>query len=81
MQRRLSSELWKYDHDKLKSYDHFHLINDSFETIKVQLVALGLIQKGLKKHVPSDTNLYWSLTPFGETKLMTLRAIEKVKNV
>jgi len=77
MMKRLGDELWRYDTDRLKQYNVFSIQEDTFQTIKVQLVALGLIQKSTKKHVPSDRAKYWSLTPFGETKLMTLRAILK----
>jgi len=80
MQNRLSEELWRYSSKKFDKPSQFKLMNESFDTIKVQLVALGLIRKGAKRHVPSDTNRYWSLTPFGENKLMTLRAIKKQKS-
>jgi hypothetical protein len=79
MKRRFAEELYRYDIDKFP--DNFRRVssitNDSFDTIKIQLLALGLIHKSQKKHVPSDTNRYWSLTPYGETTLMKLRAIKR----
>ncbi|NPU66044.1 DUF4062 domain-containing protein [Bradyrhizobium sp. 83012] len=79
MKLRLSNELWRYDIElsNLPDNTRYSIRDDSFDTIKIQLLALGLIQKSQKKHVPSDTNRYWSLTSYGETTLMTLRAIPK----
>jgi hypothetical protein len=74
MKSRLSSEIWAYATGK---GNNPKITDDDFETIKIQLLALGLIQKSTKKHVPSDTNRYWSLTSYGETVLMKLRAIPK----
>jgi hypothetical protein len=80
MRQRLSDELWKYSDQFPESARRHTLMEDDFDTIKVQLVALGLIQKSPQKHVPSDTNKYWSLTPFGETTLTKARAITREKN-
>jgi uncharacterized protein DUF4062 len=79
MKRRFAEELYRYDFAKFpKDLKRVSSIsNDSFDTIKIQLLALGLIHKSQKKHVPSDTNRYWSLTPYGETTLMKLRAIKR----
>lgn len=77
MKARLSSEIWRYNIEDFPQGGLKSITDDSFDTIKVQLFALGLIQKSPKKHVPSDTNRYWSLTPYGETMLMKLRAIPK----
>ena len=46
-----------------------------FETALLQLEALGLIEKGSKKRPVSDTATYWTLTPWGRTRLMALRAV------
>jgi len=48
-----------------------------FQTIKVQLIALGLIEKNDKKRSIKDIGAYWTLTPFGEKKMMTLKAKRK----
>lgn len=48
-----------------------------FQTLKVQFVALGLIAKSEKKRSIKDSGTYWSLTPYGETKMMQLRALRK----
>jgi hypothetical protein len=77
MRQRQSEELWKYSSEIPENGRRFVLMEDDFDTIKVQIVALGLMQKSPHKHVPSDTNKYWSLTPFGETTLTKARAITR----
>lgn len=52
----------------------FELTQHGFDKIKVQLVALRLIEKSDKKHGVHDTNTYWRLTPYGETYVMSLHA-------
>jgi hypothetical protein len=51
--------------------------NDEFQTIKLQLIALGLIRRSEKRRTVSDTNTYWALTPYGEAQLLNLRAIQR----
>jgi hypothetical protein len=81
MKERLSSEVSKYaGTDFPEDSDHIRLSDDSFDTIKIQLMALGLISKSQKKHAPSDHARYWSLTPFGENQLTKLRAILKSRS-
>jgi hypothetical protein len=79
MKERLSAEIWRYDYKDFPDGGSKSITDESFDTIKVQLFALGLIQKSPKKHVPSDTNRYWSLTSYGEASLMKLRAIPKAE--
>jgi uncharacterized protein DUF4062 len=57
--------------------DRFHVSDDSFQTIKVQLFALGLIQRGSQKRGVGDRATYWMLTSYGEDYLMKLRARKK----
>jgi hypothetical protein len=56
--------------------DRVVLTEDHFQTIKVQLLALGVMQKSVKKRAVSDTETYWALTAFGEHYTMTLKAIK-----
>jgi Domain of unknown function (DUF4062) len=51
------------------------ILDDGYETIIVQLRALGLITKSERKRGINDTATYWTLTPYGDTHLTTLRAI------
>lgn len=54
------------------------LINEeSFQSIKVQMLALGLICESTRIHSTTDANVYWSLTPWGKKLLMRLKAIKK----
>lgn len=50
---------------------------DSFNDVKVQFSALGLIEKGSKRRPGSDTSTYWRLTDRGHQLLLKLRAIRK----
>jgi hypothetical protein len=55
-------------------------INDGvLNTVKVQLLALGLIQKSTSKKARSvsDRSAYFTLTPRGEALMMSLRAIRR----
>lgn len=54
-----------------------NLSDDSFQTIKVQLIALGIIKPSTKKHSATDVNTYWTLTPYGNKVMMRLKAIKK----
>jgi len=53
------------------------LVDDTFGTILVQLRALGLIQRSERKRSVNDTGTYWTLTPYGESRTIQLRAIKK----
>lgn len=55
----------------------FELSSDDFQTVKVQLRALGLIVKSAKSHVVRDTDTYWTLTPYGDEMMTRLRAIRR----
>ena len=50
------------------------LNEDDYQTIKVQLRAIGLITQSTKKRAVSDKGTYWSLTPYGDTVMNQLRA-------
>lgn len=57
----------------------FTIDGESFNTIKVQFLALNLIAKSAKRknRSVSDVSAYWTLTPYGENAMMVLRAIRK----
>ncbi|MGW4521879.1 DUF4062 domain-containing protein [Amycolatopsis sp. NPDC004378] len=48
-----------------------------FETALLQLQALGLVERGTRKRTASDRGIYWTLTPWGRTRLTRLRAVRK----
>lgn len=67
------------DYIKTKIGDSPSKINiDSvcFQSIKVQFITLGLIARSEKKRSIKDNSTYWRLTPYGETRMMQLRAIK-----
>ncbi len=55
----------------------FRIDRDDFQTIKIQLRALGLITKSAKNRSVKDTATYWTLTSYGDTIMTRLRAIKK----
>jgi hypothetical protein len=54
----------------------YELVQDDFQTIKVQFRALGLITKSNKSRSIKDNGTYWSLTPYGDEIMTRLRAIQ-----
>ena len=69
-------------HDLVKQADKnspsIHTLSEeSFQTIKVQLIALGIIKPSTKKHSTTDNNTYWTLTPYGNKVMMRLKALKK----
>lgn len=55
----------------------WRITEDDFQVVKVQFIALGLIKESTRVHSTANTNIYWSLTPWGKTLLMQLKAIQK----
>jgi hypothetical protein len=55
----------------------FKVKRDDFQTVKVQLRALGLITKSTKNRSVKDTATYWTLTTYGDNQLTRLRAIRR----
>lgn len=51
--------------------------DDDIATCFVQLRALGLIRESVRKRSVKDTATYWTLTPYGDHMLVTLRAIPR----
>lgn len=66
----------------LKGLDliRFEVSDTDFQTIKVQLRALGLINESSKARSVKDTRTYWTLTPYGDTVMTRLRAIARGDN-
>ena len=82
---RLRNEIVKVIREQIKEKENHRpeqveVNGTDFQTIKVQMIALGLIEKSDKKRSIKDTEVYWKLTPYGENKMMSLKAIRK-KNV
>jgi len=47
------------------------------DTCIIQFRALGLIQESQRRRSVTDSGKYWSLTPYGDHKLVQLRAMKK----
>lgn len=78
----MAKELFREDHKDSEEFsnmstEYFEVIDDDFHTIKVQLRALGLITQSIKNRRVQDTSTYWTLTPYGDALMTTLRAIHK----
>lgn len=59
------------------NFRNFEITEHDFQTIKIQLRALGLIAKNERNRSVKDNATYWVLTPYGDRVLTTLRAIPK----
>ncbi len=62
---------------KLTDFWGFSIEKDSFDLIKIQFRALGLIKLSEKKRSATNTNTYWKLTPYGDYVMTQLLAIKK----
>jgi len=58
--------------------ESFSMNREDFQTIKVQLRALGLIAKSEKTRSVKDLATYWTLTPYGDEVMTRLRAIKRI---
>ncbi|TFB15436.1 DUF4062 domain-containing protein [Microbacterium sp. 3H14] len=78
--------LWRERYDELKPENlgkqtgSAALGSDVVTDVLVQLFAIGVIERGLKKRTVSDKNKYWALTELGQDQMMKLRAIRRVPN-
>lgn len=73
----LAKEEFETEEDPLGLIGGADIQLDSFNDVKVQLSALGLIERSGRRRAVSDTNTYWALTSRGQDQLMRLRAIRK----
>ncbi|URJ45162.1 DUF4062 domain-containing protein [Paenibacillus polymyxa] len=71
------SELKELDEFRNTEIVRLEVDGDSFQTIKIQLKALGLIEKSLRNRSVKDSNTYWTLTTYGDLILTKLRAVTK----
>ena len=79
---KLINDLAYLDLQKSKQFKDLVLMNfridsNDFQTIKIQLRALGLITKSTKGRSVKDTATYWTLTLYGDNVMTRLRAIQK----
>lgn len=69
--------LKKNPDSKGHAFKAFSINENDYQTIKVQLRAIGLITQSSKKRAVSDKGTYWTLTAYGDTVMNQLRAIPK----
>lgn len=62
---------------KNTEFGRFSVDQQEVETCIIQLRALGLIKPNDKKRSVHDKGSYWTLTPYGNTTIVLLRAIRK----
>lgn len=62
------------DEDDFGQLSEVEVSGESFDDVKVQLFALGLIEKSERKRPVADNATYWTLTDYGRDTLMRLRA-------
>ena len=53
--------------------DKPRMVDENFQTIKIQLLSLGLIEKSQK---PKREGVFWTLTTYGRLRLFQLRAVK-----
>jgi hypothetical protein len=62
---------------KERELSKFSFSRDEIETCVVQLRALGLIKENDRKRSIKDIGTYWTLTPYGNTLMVQLRAVRR----
>lgn len=85
----ISPYLMKYPNDStVKStlstaifpgYKIVHINDQDFETIKIQLMALKLVETSYSKTIAGGMDFFWSLTPRGKELMMQLRVVRERK--
>lgn len=76
-EKKLREQLSSYFRLESGTYHDYNIIDHDFQTIKVQLIALHIIQKSERKRISKDTDTYWTLTPYGNRLMMQLKALKK----
>ena len=58
-------------------FTRFSISAESFDLIRVQFKALGLIKLSEQNHNVRNNNTYWTLTPYGDYVMTQLLAVKK----
>lgn len=84
----LAPHLMKHPHDETvkltlrcalideKLWERVSLDDNDYQTIKIQLIAYGLVRVERKATKDGLAALFWSLTPLGEQEMLRLRTIQ-----
>ncbi len=62
---------------KGKELHNIKFNDNDIDTCIVQLRALGLMRENVKQRSLKDTGTYWKLTPYGDMKMVQLRALKR----
>ena len=76
-EHRLPDFLAEYISEKVPKYQRVSVKDYSFQIIKVQLMALGLITSVPQLKSTKDNISYWTLTKYGKNVLMRLTALRR----
>lgn len=63
--------------DNSSKPNHSRIEEESFQQVKVQLIALRIIELSDRKRTVKDTETYWHLTPYGFRVMMNLKALRR----
>lgn len=87
LERAMNQFIASSEQSKLQTEQHgdarvtsFQIDEDDFQTIKIQLRALGLVAKSDRPRSVKDAATYWSLTPYGDNVMTQVRAIRRHAN-
>jgi hypothetical protein len=77
--RKLTRKAAKEQGEQVHSFrgTRIELPDDHFGTVLIQLRALGLLSRSERKRSVTDKGTYWTLTPYGDEHLTSLRAISR----
>ncbi|QIK74998.1 DUF4062 domain-containing protein [Nocardioides piscis] len=77
LQAEIEGEVGKSGDTRFKWWwEGLEVSDEDFQTLLLQFNALGLIQHSKRNRSVKDTANYWSLTPYGHTRLVQLRALQ-----
>jgi len=68
-----------HQNQQFSHVENFRIDERDFQTIKIQLRALGLITRSEKARSVKDVDTYWTLTPYGDNLMTRFRAIKRHK--
>lgn len=74
IQSFLKGDSIKYSSTEDFYIENFEIYYNSFDAIKLQLLALKLIKKCRRR---GEEDIHWTLTPHGMTRMAELRAIHR----
>lgn len=67
----------KANNEYKKGVRNVKVDSSDFQNIKIQLIALGLIEESVKKRSTRDNQTYWTLTRYGKKQMFLIKAIKR----